>query len=327
MSRLDRLHSALMKRMSVVIREIWVEVEATVKDFQKETAQTRIENAKLRQLLKDALTRNHAQLNGQVQPNVVQPTEQPKRVFRAPAESANQVHQQKEAEVQSQDSASDLKPRIQDVTSICKTEAEDREVKDAAPGAEQRLLPQTDSSSTNENTGVALRIKTEPEDTIITITSSVTTAPAHAGTHQDSEPAQQLRPANETLRRPQRKECLRTRYGRARRATARDHDLDEGPYKCNKCGRHLKDLAKLQLHKKLHERSFICHWCGRNFSKFDYLRMHMRTHTGERPYRCNWCSKTFSQSGNMRRHERTCQRSNEEPTAHMLDDEQQLSAE
>lgn len=64
MSRLDRLHSALMKRMSVVIREIWVEVEATVKDYQKETAQTRTENAKLRQLLKDALTRNQAQLNG-----------------------------------------------------------------------------------------------------------------------------------------------------------------------------------------------------------------------------------------------------------------------
>lgn len=64
MSRLDKLHSNLMKRMSIVIREIWVEVEATVKDYQKEAAQTRSENAKLKQQLRDVLRRNQAHLNG-----------------------------------------------------------------------------------------------------------------------------------------------------------------------------------------------------------------------------------------------------------------------
>lgn len=53
-----------MKRMSIVIRDIWVEVEATVKDYQKETVQTRSENARLKQQLSDALSRNRAHLNG-----------------------------------------------------------------------------------------------------------------------------------------------------------------------------------------------------------------------------------------------------------------------
>ncbi len=53
-----------MKRMSIVIRDIWVEVEATVKDYQNEAAQTRSENARLKQQLSDALSRNQAPLNG-----------------------------------------------------------------------------------------------------------------------------------------------------------------------------------------------------------------------------------------------------------------------
>ncbi len=65
MSRLDKIHSNLMKRMSIVIRDIWVEVEATVKDYQKEAVQTRSENARLKQQLRDALSRNQAHLNGE----------------------------------------------------------------------------------------------------------------------------------------------------------------------------------------------------------------------------------------------------------------------
>ncbi|XP_016406983.1 zinc finger protein 397-like [Sinocyclocheilus rhinocerous] len=323
MSRLDKLHSNLMKRMSIVIRDIWVEVEATVKDYQKEAAQTRSENARLKQQLKDVLSRNQAHLNGvhYVPPDEVSPTELPACGYGSPAESEDPEDQQMEGGAQSEDSPSELK-----------TEAEDRELvyqKDVSTAGEQRLFPQFDSSSTDEMwnrnvpTAATPRVKIEPEDTIITITSSVTTTPAHAGQCQD-----QMRTASDTStmsRRPQRKEHHRSRYTKPRRAFTKDHD-HVGPYKCNKCGRLLKDLAKLQLHKKLHERSFICHWCGRNFSKFDYLRMHMRTHTGERPYRCNWCSKTFSQSGNMRRHERTCRSFNEEPASHALED-QQLPAE
>ncbi len=259
-----------------------------------------------------------------VPPDEASPTELPACGYGSPAESEDPEDQQMEGDAQSQDSSSEPKPRILDVISICKTEAEDRELghqKDVSSAGEQRLVPQFDSSSTDETcnriapTVATPRVKNEPEDTIITITSSVTTTPAHAGPCQDSEPAHQMRTASDAstlLRRPQRKEHLRSRFILPRRAYTKAHDE---PYKCNKCGRHLKDLAKLQLHNKLHERSFICHWCGRNFLKFDYLRMHMRTHTGERPYRCNWCSKTFSQSGNMRRHERTCRSFSEESSA------------
>ncbi|XP_052400482.1 zinc finger protein 397 isoform X1 [Carassius gibelio] len=332
MSRLDKLHSNLMKRMSIVIRDIWVEVEATVKDYQKEAAQTRSENARLKQQLEDVLSRNKAHLNGvhYVPPDKVSPTELPACGYGSLVEPEDQ---QMEGNAQSQDTPGELKPRILDVISVCKTETEDRELvhlKDASSASEERLFPQFDSSSTGETsdrnvpTAATPRIKIEPEDTIITITSSVTTTPAHAGPRQDSEP-RTASDTSTTSRRPQRKERHHTRYTMPRRASAKDHD-HEGPYKCNKCGRLLKDLAKLQLHNRLHERSFICHWCGRNFLKFDYLRMHMRTHTGERPYRCNWCSKTFSQSGNMRRHERTCRSFNEEPASHALED-QQLPAE
>ncbi|XP_067284983.1 zinc finger protein 397 [Pseudorasbora parva] len=337
MSRLDKLHSHLVKRMSTVIREIWFEVEATVKEYQKETAQTRLENEKLKQQLRDVLRRNEPNLNGQVHyvsPNEVSPTELPSHGYRSPVESEDLEDQQTESEDQDQELPSELKPRMVDAVSVCKTEADDREAALQKNAGGQRLIPQFDSSSTDETwdvtspTASTPRIKVEPEDTIITITSSVTTTPAHAVPCHDSESTHQLRTASDTsaMLRRQRMDRLRTRFTKPRRALAKDQD-NEGQYKCNKCGRQLKDFAKLQLHKKLHDRSFICHWCGRNFSKFDYLRMHMRTHTGERPYRCNWCSKTFSQSGNMRRHERTCQRLNEEQAAHTLEDDQQLSTE
>ncbi len=128
--------------------------------------------------------------------------------------------QQTEGDAQSQDSSSELKPRILDVISICKTEAEDRELghqKDVSSAGEQRLFPQFDSSSTDETlnrnapTVATPRVKIEPEDTIITITSSVTTTPAHAGPCQDSEPAHQMRTASDAstlLRRPQKRNAF-----------------------------------------------------------------------------------------------------------------------
>lgn len=220
----------------------------------------------------------------------------------------------------------DEKPCIQDLTSISKTESNDIESVDLkersstvfhSPTEEQLVSPSVDERrNINLPSVEADTIKIEPEDTIITITSSVITSPAHEGQCQDSDTTHQLRTGCDTfttLKKIQRKKLKVS-------AKISDDRHRDGPYKCNKCGRQLKNLAKLQLHRKLHERFFTCHLCGRNFSKFDYLRMHMRTHTGERPYRCNWCSKTFTQCGNMRRHERTCQRFIEETTAYAQED-------
>ncbi|TRY95628.1 hypothetical protein DNTS_017834 [Danionella cerebrum] len=330
MSRLDKLHSALMKRMSIVIREIWVEVEATVNIYQKEAAQTRLENARLQQQLEDALSRNETRLNGKV-PVELTASELPPRIIKTSSES--EKNQQTEDSVPIQVSPGCLETPMLDIVSVCKSEIVHGDLKDALSADERQTFPQFDASFEEAvNTAATPRIKSETEETVITITSSVTTTPAHGNSNIASETSQRLRRVTETLRRPPQKDWLRARFARARVASAINLDLDddddnEGPYKCNKCGRHLKDLSKLQLHKKLHERSFICHWCGRNFSKFDYLRMHMRTHTGERPYRCNWCSKTFSQSGNMRRHERICQRTSEEPAGALHEEEHLLSFE
>lgn len=220
---------------------------------------------------------------------------------------------------------------MQDLTSISKTESEDKEsvhLKERSSAVSHSPTEEHPSMDERWNTNLPSvgtdRIKTEEEDTIITITSSVITSPGRAGQCQASDTTHQLRTGCETsttLKKIQRKD-LNLKVS----AKIPDDPHRDGPYKCNKCGRQLKDLAKLQLHRKLHERSFSCHWCGRNFSKFDYLRMHMRTHTGERPYRCNWCSKTFTQCGNMRRHERTCQRFPEEAVVYVQEERQQLKS-
>ncbi|XP_056607883.1 zinc finger protein 135 [Triplophysa dalaica] len=311
MTKLDLLHSHLLNRLSAVIREIFEEVETTVKDYQEETVRTRAENATLKRQLRDVLMRTETHFKVQVH-NVSQ------NIPNSQNETEDQETQRTENHGLGPASFRDEKPCILELTPISKTESNDREsehLKDRSStlshlSTGELLVSQSMDERRNMNLPCvgAHSIKIEQEDTFITITP-----PAHAGQCQDSDTTHQLRTVcdtSTTLKKKQRKELNKKDSGKI----PDDHHR-EGPYKCNKCGRQLKDLAKLQLHRKLHERSFSCHWCGRNFSKFDYLRFHMRTHTGERPYRCNWCSKTFTQCGNMRRHERTCQRFIEEATA------------
>nr|XP_055050320.1 zinc finger protein 271 isoform X1 [Misgurnus anguillicaudatus] len=318
MSKLDMLRSHLLNRMSAVIREIFEEVEVTVKDYREEADRTRTENAKLKRQLRDVLIRTEKHLNGQVHQisqhitDEVFPTELPTGGSGYQKETENQETLQTKDHGQSPDSFSDEKPCLRDFISMSKTDSEDMEsvhlkesssISSLSSMEEQQLVSQGIDKRWNANLPTDT-IKTEQDDTIITITSSVITAPA--GQCHGSDTTHQLRTGcdtSTTLNKAQRKELHCTRHS----TTIADSRDRNGPYKCNKCGRLLKDLTKLQLHRKLHERSFSCHWCGRDFSKVDYLRMHMRTHTGERPYRCNWCSKTFTQCGNMRRHERTCQ--------------------
>ncbi|XP_055050321.2 uncharacterized protein [Misgurnus anguillicaudatus] len=301
MSKLDMLRSHLLNRMSAVIREIFEEVEVTVKDYREEADRTRTENAKLKRQLRDVLIRTEKHLN-----------ELPTGGSGYQKETEDQETLQTKDHGQSPDSFSDEKPCLRDFISMSKTDSEDMEsvhlkesssISSLSSMEEQQLVSQGIDKRWNANLPTDT-IKTEQDDTIITITSSVITAPA--GQCHGSDTTHQLRTGcdtSTTLNKAQRKELHCTRHS----TTIADSRDRNGPYKCNKCGRLLKDLTKLQLHRKLHERSFSCHWCGRDFSKVDYLRMHMRTHTGERPYRCNWCSKTFTQCGNMRRHERTCQ--------------------
>ncbi|KAI4879121.1 hypothetical protein NFI96_001551, partial [Prochilodus magdalenae] len=60
MSKMDILNTYLTERLAVAVREILEAVEATVTEYRQETAQTRIENDKLREQLRDALCRAEA---------------------------------------------------------------------------------------------------------------------------------------------------------------------------------------------------------------------------------------------------------------------------
>lgn len=66
MTKLDLLHSHLLNRLSAVIREIFEEVETTVKDYQEETVRTRAENATLKRQLRDVLIRTETHLKGKL---------------------------------------------------------------------------------------------------------------------------------------------------------------------------------------------------------------------------------------------------------------------
>lgn len=57
MSKMEILNSYLTERLAAVVREILEAVEATVEEYRRETAQTRVENQKLRERLRDAAGR------------------------------------------------------------------------------------------------------------------------------------------------------------------------------------------------------------------------------------------------------------------------------
>ncbi|XP_032420349.1 oocyte zinc finger protein XlCOF22-like [Xiphophorus hellerii] len=83
-------------------------------------------------------------------------------------------------------------------------------------------------------------------------------------------------------------------------------DTKKSSFKCDICGRSLKNQCNLVKHYRTHkgERRFSCETCGKLFLKKATLNVHMRIHTGERPFSCETCGKCFSQIGHLNVHKK-----------------------
>ncbi|XP_015255306.1 PREDICTED: gastrula zinc finger protein xFG20-1-like, partial [Cyprinodon variegatus] len=82
---------------------------------------------------------------------------------------------------------------------------------------------------------------------------------------------------------------------------------EEKPFSCKTCGKGFSRVASLKDHIKTHtgEKPFPCKTCGKCFTQMTTLIGHIRTHTGEKPFTCKTCGKSFSQASTLNVHIRT----------------------
>ncbi|KAL7860556.1 hypothetical protein AOLI_G00169050 [Acnodon oligacanthus] len=323
MSKMDILNSYLTERLAVAVREILEAVEATVTEYRQETAQTRIENEKLRGQLRDAMCR--AETGGQETVHnasksvleEISPCGAEK--WSSSLEQREELQEVQENQSQGQKwsdgSLNEKGPNI--LVPVCKEERYTLKL-----GSHTESLTSVDVEGHNSQQGLDVslpvvklhRVKIEPEETEIPVSLPDTDIPTHPGHSYSPETSQRTvspsrgcrnAPLSDTYM-PDQEAPHSTAQPKlpscSEKVTGEIHG--DALYKCSHCRKTFKELKKLQTHQQAHERAFGCSWCGKGFYQSADLRRHLRTHTGERPYRCTWCSKSFSQRSNLRRHVR-----------------------
>ena len=81
---------------------------------------------------------------------------------------------------------------------------------------------------------------------------------------------------------------------------------DERQFKCNCCGKMLKNARSIDDHRKKHmnENLHQCEICQKQFIRITELKIHFRNHTGENPYKCIFCERSFRNRKQLKTHER-----------------------
>ncbi|XP_073991992.1 uncharacterized protein isoform X1 [Rhodnius prolixus] len=77
------------------------------------------------------------------------------------------------------------------------------------------------------------------------------------------------------------------------------------PFNCRQCEKSFVMKWELNLHERVHSRTYACHLCSKVFGSKSKLSRHGRVHSGERPYPCLECGKAFGEKRNLDNHART----------------------
>ncbi|KAM7346570.1 uncharacterized protein ACRADG_006446 [Cochliomyia hominivorax] len=79
---------------------------------------------------------------------------------------------------------------------------------------------------------------------------------------------------------------------------------EEPEHQCEICQKTFNQKAHYQYHMKLHnnERNFKCTECEKAFITKTDLKIHQRSHTGQRPYVCNICNKDYLMMEHLKAH-------------------------
>jgi len=83
----------------------------------------------------------------------------------------------------------------------------------------------------------------------------------------------------------------------------------EGSFKCDVCGKLLKNDFYLKAHKLIHtgELPFSCTECGARFNRKDKVKRHMLTHNAHKKFKCPFkehmnCEKEFHRFDKLKLH-------------------------